>query len=114
MVYRVPNMTDMKRTPKEKEEPRILGAAVVAPSEPDYPWGLRITLTSEELEKLDMEGDCEVGDYLHMHCFAKVTSVSEDERNGEKECTVCLTITHMEAESEDDENNEAEEEMYGR
>lgn len=113
MVYRIPPMTDMKRTPKEKEEP-IMGAALVAPSEPDYPWGLRITLGTEELEKLDMEGDCEVGDYLHMHCLAKVTSVSEDERGGKKECTVSLTITHMEAEDESSENDEAEEEMYGR
>lgn len=101
----IPKMTDMRRTDAEKE-------AAIMPmeyQEADYPYGLKICLTTDELQKLDMEDGVEVGDYLHLHAFARVTSVSENEVNGVATKRVELTLTHIEAESEDEENDSYEE-----
>lgn len=108
----IPKMTDMRKTSAEKEANMM----PMEYQEPDYPYGLRICLTSDELEKLDMEDGVEVGDYLHLHAFARITSVSENEVNGESNKRIELVLTHIEAEDEESENEENEEyeESYGR
>lgn len=96
-------MTDMRRTPAEKTD------AVPTPAEgQDYPWGLQIALTQDELDKLGLTDEVEIGDMLHLHCMAKVTSVhkSASEASG-KNCRVELQITHMTGEDEDSENEAA-------
>jgi formylmethanofuran:tetrahydromethanopterin formyltransferase len=99
-------MTDMALTTDEKAE-RMMPPP---PNEtPDYPSGLCICLTQDELEKLDIENDAEVGDTIHLVAFAKVTSVSENTVNGEPKCRIELQITHLAAEDEDKEGEEAEE-----
>lgn len=112
---RIPAMVDMARTPAEKEE--AAEAAIPSPmNQPDYPYGLCISLTQDELDKLNLDhSDVEVGDMLHMHCMAKVTSVSktDNEATG-PQCRVELQITHIVAEDEDEEDAEAEAEMPQR
>lgn len=76
------------------------------PSKPDYPYGLRISLTHRELEKLGLEADCEVGDMIDIRCFATVTSVSKSEDGDGQRCCVELQIEKMAVE------NEMEEEEY--
>lgn len=105
-MYKLPNMVDLSRSDEEKEDAQSFNYEA-----PDYPPGLSICLTQDELEKLDLEDDCEVGDMIHMHCIARVTSVSKKEVNGENDCRIELQITHISAEDEDDENDEAEEDM---
>jgi hypothetical protein len=46
---------------------------------PDYPVGLRICLTTPELEKLGLDADCEPGDVIDMRCFAAVTNVNKND-----------------------------------
>jgi hypothetical protein len=101
-------MVDMARSPEEAQE---TGPAM--PSQNKYPWGLCIRLCQDELEKLDVSHeDWEVGDMFHLHAFAKITSISSsDTEDGGKNCCVELQITALGAESEDEENEEAEEEM---
>jgi len=50
--------------------------------QPQYPWGLRISLTETELAKLDLDhADAKVGDYLEFRARACVTSTSESKKD---------------------------------
>jgi len=95
-------MVDMAIEPEEREE---IVEKISSP--PRYPYGLCISLCEDELEKLGLEDeDIQVGDMLHLHCLTKVTSVSSHESEFGNNCRVELTITHIAAESEDEENEE--------
>lgn len=101
--------TDMAKTPEEiQEEVSPLSTEVNK-----YPYGLRIRLTKFELDKLDVDySDWKVGDVFHLHALAKVTSISENETEGDHNCCVEMQITHLAGtESEDEENEDADEEM---
>ena len=99
-------LIDMAREAKPDEM-----ASPLAMSDNKYPYGLRIQLTHEELEKLDVDhSDWKVGETFHLHAFAKVVSISQDEREGgEKTCCVSMQITHLAGESEDSEDEEIDE-----
>lgn len=99
------SMVDMAQDAEEAKEEM---AQPIAASNPVYPYGLCISLTEDEIEKLGMEGLPNVGDLMHIMGTAKVTSVSQNERemgDGSKKqcCRVELQITHLTAEDEDDE-----------
>lgn len=76
---------------------------------PIYPYGLCISLTEKELEKLNLESDAQVGDLIHLHAMAKVTSVSQNDTSKGLTCRVELQITALAAEDESEENEENEE-----
>lgn len=102
-MQKIPAMVDMKRTPDEV-------ADTAMPDMPMYPYGLCISLCQEELDKLGLTSDdVEVGDMVHLHCLAKVTSVSQSDHEAMgKSSRVELQITHMTGESEDAENRAAD------
>ncbi len=107
-MMKIPPMADMRRTAEEKSEAL---APMTGADLPDYPYGLCISLTQDELEKLGLDDEelPEVGDMLHIHAMAKVISVSSsDNEAAGKCCRVELQITHMVGEDEDEENEEAE------
>ena len=86
-------------------------AASIPILKPEYPCGLRISLTEKEFEKLGLDHTvAEVGGMVHGHFMGRITSVSQDERNDEKCCRVEIQIEDLEIESEDEENEEQEEE----
>lgn len=77
---------------------------------PQYPYGLRISLTQSEIEKLGLNADDVESDfYLHLKAFARVTNVSKesmrDSRTGEVRnvSRVELQIEKIAVEDEDDE-----------
>lgn len=75
-------------------------------NQPDYPYGLRINLNEGSLKKLEaagLEGQPEIGDYIDLRCFARVTSVSSNETDGGANRCVELQIEQMALESESDE-----------
>jgi hypothetical protein len=72
-------------------------------SQPDYPWGLRICLCEKELEKLKLPVP-EVGDYLDMRSFGRVTSVSTEQRDGKDCCRVEIQIEQIAVEDENTED----------
>jgi hypothetical protein len=72
----------------------------IAMDKPQYPCGLRICLTQEELTKLGLDLSCEIGDYLHIKAFATVTSISIDEDKQSGRCRVELQIEKMAVEDE--------------
>lgn len=109
MVNKIPAMIDMSATPKEIQE-------ITNPSPPRYPWGLSISLCQDELDKLGLlDEELCVGDMLHLHCLAKVTSVSSNETEDGSHCRVELQITHMTGtEDEDEENKEVDKRMTSK
>jgi len=53
--------------------------AADGPEGPKWPYGLRICLEKEQLDKLGLDCDCDVGDVIDLRAFAVVTSVSKGE-----------------------------------
>lgn len=96
-------MVSMARTPVEKEEEVEEMASPIA-HVPDVPYGLCISLSEVELEKLGLPDDPEVGDMLHLVGMATVTSVSKHDHGSGPSCRVELCLGHMAVESEDDED----------
>lgn len=104
-------LTDMAKSPDKAMET----ATPVSVGEQDkYPWGLRISLTHDELEKLGVDkADWEVGDTFHLQAFAKITSISENQKeSGETDCCVSLQITHLAGpENEEEEGEDSEDDL---
>lgn len=73
---KLPSFVDMALTPQEKAEE--YPSLATPGAGPKYPYGLCLCFTQEELEKLDLADDCEPGDYVILHCLARVTSVSKN------------------------------------
>lgn len=102
----ISKMTDMALTPSEAVEQTM---PMSLANTPRYPYGLCISLCQDELEKLGFAaGDMEVGDVVHLHALAKVTSVSQNETEGGMNSRVELQLVMIEIESEDAENEAAE------
>lgn len=99
-------MINMARSTEEMQETMI---SPVMPDVPIYPYGLCICLTHDELDKLGLDADCEVGDMIHIMAMAKVTSISKNATSDGENCRVELQITDMSVEDEDLEDGEPEE-----
>lgn len=70
---------------------------------PDYPWGARICLSNDELEKLGITTFPPVGAMFNVECVARVVCVSEDETDngkGEPRRRMELQIMQMGAEQQ--------------
>lgn len=78
------------------------------PEKPKYPYGLRICLTEDELEKLGLEADCEIGDVIDLRAFAVVTCVSQNETDNGKCARVELQIQKLSIENEAGELDDGE------
>jgi hypothetical protein len=103
-------LVDMRMTPSEAAD------CYPCPTDaPAYPYGLCISLCQDELEKLGISFDdlC-VGDLVHLHALAMITSKSSSERqDSEPSERVEIQITHMAGESEDEEDTVEEKAMSG-
>lgn len=88
------------------DEDKLDAAMPIAmPDKPDYPYGLRISLSEKEFKKLELDpADATVGGICHGHFLARVTSVSASEGEGGKCFRVELQIEDIAIESEDEEN----------
>lgn len=102
-----PQMVDMARTPEDLAR-SLMPMAQPTPSA-QYPYGLSISLTHDELAKLGLDANCEVGDMLHLFAMAKVTNVNSNASESSQSCRIELQITHLAVESEDEENEEFDE-----
>lgn len=103
MVDTLPSFVDMALTPREQDEDSNIPCS---PDQPMYPYGLCLSFGDEQLEKLDMEDDCDVGDMIHMNCLAKVTSVSKNDTSDGPKKRVELQIIAIAAESDEDDEEE--------
>lgn len=101
-MVKVMPFVDMRLDAKEQ-------ADIMCPSPPTYPYGLCISLCEDELDKLGLgEDDIDIGDILHMHCLAQVTSKSSVDNVSGQSCRIELQIKFIAAEDEDEEDDEAE------
>jgi hypothetical protein len=96
-------MVDMSRTPAEKVEEAVEMMAPPAMSIPDVPYGLCISFSEVELEKLGLDADCSVGDMIHVFAMGTVTSVSKSDHGSGPSARVEISLTHIGVEDEDDE-----------
>jgi hypothetical protein len=101
-----PQMVDMKT--EKPADPMGLVAPQVSDL-PDYDYGLNISFNKESLEKLDLEESVSVGDYVHIHAFARVTCVSQDPGSDTLD-RVSMVLTHIACEDEDSEGEDDESE----
>jgi hypothetical protein len=103
-----PNMTDMRRTDADKAKDSPMGMIAPQMSDlPDYDYGLNISFNKESLDKLDLDKDVHVGDFIHIHGFCQVTSVSQPAGSDEPD-RVSMVLTHICCAEDEDEENEEE------
>jgi hypothetical protein len=94
------NWVDLELDDDDKQD--LIDQFSVPSDTADYPCGARICLTERELDMLDLEADCEVGEAIHLQCMCIVTHVTRSDQGDRVE----LQITMMKAESEDDEDDD--------
>lgn len=75
------NMVSMKRSKKKREdiEKEISVAAEV---EEEYPWGLRLNLNTEELQKLGITADMDISEEVVVVAKAKVIELRKSTSQG--------------------------------
>lgn len=85
-------MVDMEMSKEEIKE-----TLVATPSEgPRYPYGLKITLDQEQLEKLGITDLPSVGDYATISAKCEVCHVSENQyEDGQTSKSLSLQITDL-------------------
>jgi hypothetical protein len=103
-MFHMPPMVDMAHSTEDMktEYPGIPDDVLAGMDK--YPSGLTIWFGNDELEKLDLDtSDVEVGDFIHLFCFAKVTSISKNETSEGCRQRIELQITNIACEDEDEE-----------
>ena len=69
---------------------------------PEWPYGLRISLTEKELAKLDLDvADADVGDLVDLRAFGVITSISQDEGSNGKTARVEIQLQKLALADED-------------
>lgn len=104
MVKRLSNFVDMTMDDKEKQE-------YINPSAnpPKYPYGLCVSLCEDELEKLGLDAEeLALGDMLHLHALAKVTSVSKNDTEHGSHERVELVLAYIQCEDEGEEDKKVD------
>lgn len=105
------NMTDMMLTPAEIK--KDMGSPTASTDDQErYPYGLRINLGQDEIEKLKISKLPSVGDPFTIEAVGYVCDVSQSETEGNgKRSSLCIQITDMEldegVEPDDDEQQES-------
>lgn len=93
-----------KAEQKERNSPYLKGIEYEGDK---YPYGLRMDLNSDVMEKLDIDGLPATGSEVTICAKAKVVSTSVNDRNGKKEKRMELQITSMEVEFEEESAEDA-------
>lgn len=100
-------MINMKRSVKESEAKEYSVC-----DEEEYPWGLQIRLSEEEISKLGIKDLPEAGATIIVKAKCKATEVGErDSVAGRKIRNLSLQITDMELSEE--KSNDAVSKLYG-
>lgn len=101
------NLTDMKRTPSEKKE----DSTDVGTEREDYPYGLRIDLRDEDIEKLGISLP-EIGLTMVLVANVKVISVRESADENGKDRNIEIQITEMELAPYKNDNTDHVKKLY--
>lgn len=91
-------MPSMKRSKKDVKNAEV----GIDSEEPEFPWGLRVDLDNESLDKLGIKDLPKVGEKMTLVAKVEVIRVSEsDSVSGEPRRDMELQITDMELAPED-------------
>ena len=106
-------MKDMELTDEQKLDQFL---PIPMSKKPDYPCGLRLTLTEKEFDKLGIDPEeAEVGGLVHIVAMAKVTSVSHNQSTGgDKCCRVEMQVISLGIEDESDEEEPDEDDKTSK
>ena len=100
-------MLQIMHSMENEDEEKLDSPRPIACAKPDFPYGLRITLTHKEFDKLELNWkDAVVGGLVHGHFLARITSVSSDNDGEEERGRVELQIENLAIESEDEEDED--------
>lgn len=108
----LPKFVDMAKKPIELGEEANEAMSPAAMPQNLYPYGLCICLTQEDLDKLDLSGDVDAGDTIHIHALGKVTSVNKRDTTSGTDMRIEIQLTHLAAEGESDEDAAMEEKSH--
>lgn len=86
------SLTNMKRSKKERKR---LNEAAITSDEPAVPYGLRITLDDESLDKLGFKKLPDVGDRMVVAAIGTVKSVSEHSSTRNKNRDVSIELEKL-------------------
>jgi hypothetical protein len=100
-------MVDMALTPEDKEK-NALACTPCGVDQPDYPYGLSISLDETSLAKLGLDADCEVGDLIHLNTIGKVTSISKNSSDSGSRSNVSIQLMYIGLENESHESADEE------
>ena len=103
------NLTSMKRTKTEKKEGSDM--ACCPGDQEDFPYGLRVDLRDEEIEKLKLALP-EVGSTMVLVANAKVISVRESADENGNDRNIELQITEMELAPYKNDNTDHVKKLY--
>ena len=77
------------------------------PERARFPYGLRLCFCDEELTKLGLDADCDVGDYFDIRAFATVLSVHKEDGSRRVEVQIeKMAVENETTEAPDDETEE--------
>lgn len=92
----------MKSLKRDKDKVIMDSFPVSAMEQNDYPYGTRLCLCQEELEKLECDiDDFKDGSLIHIFGMARVVVVRKETINGKERNEVTLQIEDMSIECED-------------
>lgn len=100
------DLIDMKHSPKEREEE---SEEAKEQKGPEYPWGLKITLGEDELEKLGLGENPKSGEEFEIHAKGFVCEEREsssDDYGDDRSVTIQLTSVGLEPEEEEEDGKE--------
>lgn len=92
-------MTDMSVTPEQVPSDN-LAAPITMDEQAHYPYGLCISLTEKEMDKLGLMPDCEVGHVIEFHAMARVMAISASASEHSSTCRIELQIENMDLDDE--------------
>lgn len=107
------DLVDVKRTAADKEREKKKYETLGSPIESeDYPYGLRISLDNDTLEKLGLSGELKSEDVVHLMAEGAVIESRSSTVNGKTQRSVEIQLRKI-AVKEDGEHESASEILYG-
>lgn len=74
---------------------------------PRFPYGLHISLTEKELEKMGFDpSSFMIGGVIHIHALARIDGINVNDSERGSTCSISAQIEDMDIESEDKENED--------